>query len=128
MRAQSIIILREMFPRWSGIVGAIRNSGQGNSTVLARFANLDSSARWSFLTTRAQRLTDKSDMSAVVYSGLLLYGRGRHAQARAAAERSLQCQGRSKMGPDGGVKWDHSVFAACPRSPREGPARAAACP
>jgi hypothetical protein len=105
MRAQSIIILREMFPRWSGIVGAIRNSGQGNSTVLARFANLDSSARWSFLTTRAQRLTDKSDMSAVVYSGLLLYGRGRHAQARAAAAVSRAEQNgarwRRKMGPLG---------------------------
>ncbi len=30
------------------------------------------------------------------------------------------------MGPDGGVKLDHSAFSACPRSPREGPARAAA--
>ncbi len=40
----------------------------------------------------------------------------------------LNCQRRSKKGPDGGVKLDHSVFEACPRSPREGPARAAACP
>jgi hypothetical protein len=52
MRAHSIIIIREMFPRWSGIVGAIRNRGQGNSTMLAQFANLDGSACWSFLTTR----------------------------------------------------------------------------
>ncbi len=40
---------------WSGIIGAIRNRGQRNRTVLARFANLDSSARWSILTTRDQR-------------------------------------------------------------------------
>ena len=46
----------------------------------------------------AQRLTDKSDMSAVVYSGLLLYGRGRHAEARAAAERSLQLNTDYNMG------------------------------
>ncbi len=47
---------------------------------------------------QAQRLTDKSDMSAIVYSGLLLYGRARHEEARAAAERSLQLNTDFNMG------------------------------
>ncbi len=38
------------------------------------------------------------------------------------------CQRRSKKGPDGGVRLVHLAFEACPRSPWEGPARAAACP
>ena len=38
----------------------------------------------------AQRMTDSSDMIVVVYSGLQLYGRRRHAEATAAAERALQ--------------------------------------
>ena len=37
------------------------------------------------------------------------------------------CQRRCNKGPCGGVKRDHSAYWACPRSPREGPARAAAC-
>ena len=37
------------------------------------------------------------------------------------------CQRRRKNGPWGGVKIGHSVLGACPRSPREGPARGAAC-
>lgn len=41
--------------------------------------------------------------------------------------RRKHCQWRSKKGPFGGVRLGHSVLEACPRSPREGPARAAAC-
>ncbi len=41
------------------------------------------------------------------------------SEIRKAAEKV--CQGRSKMGPDSGVKSGHTTFAACPRSPREGP-------
>ena len=46
----------------------------------------------------AQRLTNKSDMVLVVYSGLLLYGLGRHDDALAAAERSLQLNSNYNMG------------------------------
>ncbi len=38
----------------------------------------------------ARRQTNESDMVLTVYSGLLLYGRGRHDEARAAAEAALQ--------------------------------------
>ena len=46
----------------------------------------------------AQRLTNRSDMLLVVYSGLSLYGRGRHEEALAAAERSLQLNSNYNMG------------------------------
>ncbi len=46
----------------------------------------------------ARRLTDGSDMLLVVYSGLLLYARGRHEEAAAAAERSLQLNPEFNMG------------------------------
>ena len=46
----------------------------------------------------AQRLTDQSDMILIVYSGLLLYARRRHDEARAAAERSVQLNADFNMG------------------------------
>ena len=46
----------------------------------------------------ARRQTNKSDMLIVVYSGMLLYGRRRHDEAVAAAERSLQLNPEFNMG------------------------------
>ena len=45
-----------------------------------------------------------------------------------AVEELLPVTGGEKWDRRGGVKRDHSVFEACPGSPREGPARGAACP
>ena len=52
MSTKSILPLAQ-FPylNWSGIAGAIKNREQRNQTVLARFANLDSSSRRAILTT-----------------------------------------------------------------------------
>jgi adenylate cyclase len=47
----------------------------------------------------ARRLTDKSDLVLVVYSGLLLYARRRHQEAAAAVERALQLNFDFNMGP-----------------------------
>jgi adenylate cyclase len=46
----------------------------------------------------ARRQSNKSDMLLCVYSGLLLYCRGRHSEAMAAAERSLQLNPEFNMG------------------------------
>ncbi len=53
---------------------------------------------------------------------------GSGGAARQGWSLRLGCQRRSKKGPRGGVKLGHWVLEACPRSPWEGPARAAACP
>lgn len=45
-----------------------------------------------------RRQTNKSDMLLCVYSGMLLYGRRRHKEAAAAAERSLQLNPEYNMG------------------------------
>ena len=58
----------------------------------------------------AQRLTDKSDLSAIVYSGLLLYGRARHEEARPVATMPYA---RSVAGvPSPVTGRDHCVFAS----------------
>ena len=44
------------------------------------------------------------------------------------AETGIVVNGGAKRDRRGGVKRDHSVLGVCPRSPREGPARGAACP
>jgi class 3 adenylate cyclase len=46
----------------------------------------------------ARRQTSKSDMLIVVYSGMLLYGRRRHDEAVAAAERALELNPEFNMG------------------------------
>lgn len=46
----------------------------------------------------ARRQTSSSDMLLCVYSGMLLYGRRRHAEATAAAERSVQLNPEFNMG------------------------------
>ena len=45
-----------------------------------------------------------------------------------SVEELLPVNGGEKWDRRGGVTRDHSVFEACPGSPREGPARGAACP
>ncbi len=47
---------------------------------------------------KARRKTNESDMLLTVYSGLLLYGRKRHEEATAAAERSLELNPEFNLG------------------------------